>query len=103
MGVAEAAVEASVRYLANSLGPKGIRANGISSGPIKTLAASGIKDFSKILKYMETSAPLRRTVTIDEVGNTAAFLLSDYASGITGDNVYVDAGFHAVAVPDLLE
>ena len=62
-----------------------------------------IKDFSKILKYMETSAPLRRTVTIDEVGNTAAFLLSDYASGITGDNVYVDAGFHAVAVPDLLE
>ena len=72
----------------------------------KTLAAqlySEFKDFSKILKYMETSAPLRRTVTIDEVGNTAAFLLSDYASGITGDNVYVDAGFHAVAVPDLLE
>ena len=103
MGVAKAALEASVRYLANSLGPKGIRANAISSGPIKTLAASGIKDFSKILKYMETSAPLRRTVTIDEVGNTAAFLLSDYASGITGDNVYVDAGFHAVAVPDLLE
>ena len=103
MGVAKAALEASVRYLANSLGPKGIRANAISSGPIKTLAASGIKDFSKILKYMETAAPLRRTVTIDEVGNTAAFLLSDYASGITGDNVYVDAGFHAVAVPDILE
>ena len=103
MGVAKAALEASVRYLANSLGPKGIRANAISSGPIKTLAASGIKDFSKLLKYMETSAPLRRTATIDEVGNTAAFLLSDYASGITGDNVYVDAGFHAVAVPDLLE
>ena len=70
MGVAKAALEASVRYLANSLGPKGIRANAISSGPIKTLAASGIKDFSKILKYMETAAPLRRTVTIDEVGNT---------------------------------
>lgn len=103
MGVAKAALEASVRYLANSLGPKGIRANAISSSPIKTLAASGIKDFSKILKYMETAAPLRRTVTIDEVGNTAAFLLSDYASGITGDNVYVDAGFHAVAVPDILE
>ncbi len=103
MGVAKAALEASVRYLANSLGPKGIRANAISSGPIKTLAASGIKDFSKILKYMETAAPLRRTVTIEEVGNTAAFLLSDYASGITGDNVYVDAGFHAVAVPDTLE
>ena len=104
MGVAKAALEASVRYLANSLGPKGDSVpTAISSGPIKTLAASGIKDFSKILKYMETSAPLRRTVTIDEVGNTAAFLLSDYASGITGDNVYVDAGFHAVAVPDLLE
>ena len=101
MGLCKAALEASTRYLAESLGPQGIRANAISSGPIKTLAASGIKDFSKILNYMERTAPLRRTVTIDEVGNTAAFLLSDLASGITGDTVYVDAGFHGVAVgPD---
>lgn len=103
MGVAKAALEASVRYLAASLGPKGIRANAISSGPIKTLAASGIKDFSKLLNRMEKLAPLQRTVTIDEVGNTAAFLLSDYASGITGDNIYVDAGFHAVALSDSVE
>ena len=80
------------------MGPKGIRANAISSGPIKTLAASGIKDFSKLLKEMEHIAPLKRTVTIEEVGNAAAFLLSDYASGITGDVLYVDAGFHAIAV-----
>lgn len=98
MGVAKAALEASTRYLAASLGPKGIRANAISSGPIKTLAASGIKDFSKLLKEMEHIAPLGRTVTIEEVGNTAAFLLSDYSSGITGDVIYVDAGFHAVGV-----
>ncbi len=101
MGVAKAALEASTIYMANSLGPKGIRANAISAGPIKTLAASGIKNFSKLLGYMETTAPLRRTVTIEEVGNTAAFLLSDYASGITGDIVYVDAGFHAVGVADV--
>ncbi|GAB1824949.1 MAG: SDR family oxidoreductase [Burkholderiales bacterium] len=98
MGVAKAALEASTRYLAASLGPKGIRANAISSGPIKTLAASGIKDFGKLLKEMEHIAPLKRTVTIDEVGNAAAFLLSDYASGITGDVLYVDAGFHAIGV-----
>lgn len=98
MGLAKAALEASTRYLAASLGPKGIRANAISAGPIKTLAASGIKDFSKLLNIMEATAPLGRTVTIQEVGNTAAFLLSDLASGITGDIVYVDAGFHAVAV-----
>lgn len=98
MGLAKAALEASTRYLASSLGAKGIRANAISAGPIKTLAASGIKDFSKLLGIMEHSAPLGRTVTIQEVGNTAAFLLSDLASGITGDIVYVDAGFHAVAV-----
>ncbi|MCD8339561.1 MAG: SDR family oxidoreductase [Burkholderiales bacterium] len=101
MGVAKAALEAAVRYMAASLGPKGIRVNAISAGPIKTLAASGIKDFSKLMHYMETAAPLRRTVTIEEVGNTAAFLLSDYASGMTGDIVYVDAGFHAVGVADL--
>lgn len=98
MGLAKAALEASTRYLASSLGPNGIRANAISAGPIKTLAASGIQDFSKLLHIMEEAAPLGRTVTIQEVGNTAAFLLSDLASGITGDIIYVDAGFHAVAV-----
>ena len=98
MGVAKAALEASTRYLAACLGPRGIRANAISAGPIKTLAASGIAGFSKLLHFMEDNAPLRRTVTIDEVGNTAAFLLSDLASGMTGDIVYVDAGFHAVAI-----
>lgn len=97
MGVAKAALEASTRYLAASVGPKGVRANAISAGPIKTLAASGIKDFGKLLGYMEKVAPMRRTVTIDEVGNVAAFLLSDYASGVTGDIVYVDSGFHCLA------
>lgn len=101
MGLCKAALESSTRYLAASLGPRGIRANAISAGPIKTLAASGIKDFGKLLSMMETASPLGRTVTIEEVGNTAAFLLSDLASGITGDIVYVDAGFHALgaAVP----
>ncbi|QDA55157.1 enoyl-ACP reductase FabI [Sutterella faecalis] len=98
MGLAKAALESSTRYLAVSLGREGIRANAISAGPIKTLAASGIKGFSKLLHVMEKTAPLGRTVTIQEVGNTAAFLLSDLSSGITGDIVYVDAGFHAVAV-----
>lgn len=96
MGLAKAALESSTRYLAASLGREGIRANAISSGPIKTLAASGIQDFSKLLHAMEEVAPLGRTVTIDEVGNTAAFLLSDLASGITGNIAYVDAGFHVV-------
>ena len=98
MGLAKAALESATRYLASSLGKEGIRANAISAGPIKTLAASGIQDFAKLLHIMETSAPLGRTVTIDEVGNAAAFLLSDLASGITGNVAYVDAGFHAVAV-----
>lgn len=98
MGLAKAALEASTRYLAASLGPRGLRANAISAGPIKTLAAAGIQGFSKLLHFMEVNAPLRRTVTIDEVGNVAAFLLSDLASGMTGDVVYVDAGFHAVAI-----
>lgn len=84
------------RYLAASLGREGIRANAISAGPIKTLAASGIQDFGKLLHVMEQAAPLGRTVTTEEVGNTAAFLLSDLASGLTGDVVYVDAGFHAM-------
>lgn len=97
MGLAKAALEASVRYLAAEFGPRGVRVNGISAGPIKTLAASGIRGLSKMLDYNAQVAPLRRNVTIEEVGNTAAFLLSDLASGITGEIAYVDAGFHAVA------
>lgn len=103
MGLAKASLEASVRYLAASLGPRGLRVNGISAGPIKTLAAAGIKGFSRMLDYNEKVAPLRRNVTIDEVGNTAAFLLSDLASGITGEITYVDGGFNAVAMADLGE
>ncbi|HUL67059.1 MAG TPA: enoyl-ACP reductase FabI [Burkholderiaceae bacterium] len=97
MGLAKAALESSVRYLAADLGPLGIRVNGISAGPIKTLAASGIKGFSRMLEYNEKTAPLRRNVTIDEVGNVAAFLLSDLSSGITGEITYVDCGFRSVA------
>jgi enoyl-[acyl-carrier protein] reductase I len=96
MGLAKASLEASVRYLAGSLGPKGIRVNGISAGPIKTLAASGIKDFGKILAMVESNAPLRRNVTLDDVGNVAAFLLSDLAAGVTAEISYVDAGFSHV-------
>jgi enoyl-[acyl-carrier protein] reductase I len=97
MGLAKASLEASVRYLAAGLGPRGIRVNGISAGPIKTLAASGIKGFGKILDVVEHSAPLRRNVTIDDVGNVAAFLLSDLAAGVTGEVTFVDAGFSRVA------
>ena len=96
MGLAKASLEASVRYLASSVGPRGIRANGISAGPIKTLAASGIKGFGKLLGHFEQAAPLRRNVTIEEVGNVAAFLLSDLASGVTGEITYVDGGFSNV-------
>jgi len=96
MGLAKASLEASVRYLANSVGPKGIRCNGISAGPIKTLAASGIKGFGKILDFVESNAPLRRNVTIEDVGNAAAFLMSDLAGGITGEITYVDGGFSHV-------
>ena len=96
MGLAKASLEASVRYLAGSLGPKGIRVNGISAGPIKTLAASGIKGFGKILDAVEKTAPLRRKVTVDDVGNAASFLLSDLASGITAEIIYVDNGFSQV-------
>jgi enoyl-[acyl-carrier protein] reductase I len=96
MGLAKASLEASVRYLASSLGPKGIRVNAISAGPIKTLAASGISGFGKILKYVEENSPLRRNVTIDDVGNVAAFLMSDLAAGMTGEVVHVDGGFNTV-------
>jgi enoyl-[acyl-carrier protein] reductase I len=97
MGLAKASLEANVRYLAATLGPEQIRVNGISAGPIKTLAAAGIAGFSKILGFVEKTAPLRRNVTTDEVGNVAAFLLSPLASGITGEITYVDCGFSTVA------
>ena len=97
MGLAKASLEASVRYLAESLGPKGVRVNGISAGPIKTLAASGIKDFGKLLGMVAGASPLRRNVTIDDVGNVAAFLLSDLASGVTAEITYVDGGFSQTA------
>lgn len=98
MGLAKASLEANVRYMAQSLGPDGIRVNAVSAGPIRTLAASGIKDFRKMLNFAETVNPLRRNVSIEDVGNTAAFLCSDLAAGITGEIVHVDAGFHAVAI-----
>lgn len=97
MGVAKASLEASVRYLAASLGTRGLRVNAISAGPIKTLAAAGIKDFRKIQTAYASVTPLQRNVTIEEVGNTAAFLCSNLASGITGEVVHVDAGYHAVS------
>ena len=96
MGLAKASLEASVRYLAESLGEKGVRVNGISAGPIKTLAAAGIKGFRGILDFVATHAPLRRNVTIDDVGNVAAFLLSDLAAGVTAEITYVDGGFNTV-------
>jgi enoyl-[acyl-carrier protein] reductase I len=98
MGLAKASLEASVRYLAACLGPEGTRVNAISAGPIKTLAASGIGSFSKLLSFNERNAPLRRNVTIEEVGNAAAFLCSDLASGITGEIMYVDGGFNTTAL-----
>ena len=98
MGVAKAALEASVRYLAADLGPSGIRVNAISAGPIKTLAASGIGDFRYILRWNEYNAPLRRTVTIEEVGDSAVYLLSDMGRGTTGEILHVDAGYHVVGM-----
>ena len=103
MGLAKASLEASVRYLAQDLGPRGIRVNGISAGPIKTLAAAGVKGFRSMLSYAEKVSPLKRNVTIEEVGNAAAFLCSDLASGITGEMMYVDAGYSTVGVPPLDE
>jgi enoyl-[acyl-carrier protein] reductase I len=101
MGLAKASLEASVRYMADSLGPEGIRVNAISAGPLKTLAASGISDFRKILDYVEKNAPLRRNVTLEEVGNVAAFLCSGLASAITGQVLYVDCGFNIVGIGQL--
>src|SRR3954453_13176584 len=98
MGIAKAALEASVRYLAADLGPQNIRVNAISAGPIKTLAASGIGDFRYILRWNEYNSPLRRTVTTDEVGDTAAYLASDMARGMTGEILHVDAGYHVVGM-----
>ena len=97
MGLAKASLEASVRYLAEALGPRGMRVNGISAGPIKTLAATGIKDFTKLLAVVASASPIRRNVTIEEVGNVAAFLLSDLASAVTAEITYVDGGFSQTA------
>ena len=101
MGLAKASLEASVRYLAHGLGPEGTRVNGISAGPIKTLAAAGISKFRSMLDHVETTAPLRRSVTIEDVGNAAAFLCSDHAAGITGEITYVDAGYNIVGMAGL--
>lgn len=98
MGVAKSALETSVKYLANDYGPQGIRVNAISAGPIKTLAASGIGDFRLILKWNEYNAPLRRNVTIDDVGGSALYLLSDLSTGVTGETHHVDAGYHTIGM-----
>lgn len=103
MGMAKASLEAAVRYMAADLGPQGIRVNAISAGPIRTLAASGISGFKKMLDHFEQYAPLRRNVTIEEVGNAAAFLCSDLASGITGEITYVDAGWNILGMSGLAE
>jgi enoyl-[acyl-carrier protein] reductase I len=100
MGVAKAALEASVRYLAADLGPKGIRVNAISAGPIKTLSAAGIAGFRKMLRYVGERTPLRRNVDQNEVGRTALWLCSDLGSGVTGEVVYVDAGYHILGMPE---
>ena len=101
MGLAKASLEANVRYMAQSLGPDGIRVNGISAGPIKTLAAAGISNFRRMLEEVENTAPLRRNVTIEQVGNTAAFLCSDLAAGITGEITYVDSGYSTIGMRPL--
>ncbi len=98
MGVAKAALEASVKYLANDFGPQGVRVNAISAGPIKTLAASGIGDFRYIMKWNEYNAPLRRNVSIEDVGGAGLYLLSDLSSGVTGETHHVDAGYHTVGM-----
>ena len=102
MGVAKASLEATVRYMAMALGPEGTRVNAISAGPIRTLAASGVANFRKMLSQFAAVAPLRRVVTIEDVGNTAAFLCSDLAAGITGEVLYVDSGYSHVAMSELI-
>jgi enoyl-[acyl-carrier protein] reductase I len=106
MGVAKAALETSVRYMSEDLGKKGIRVNTLSCGPIKTLAASGIGDFNYILKWNQNNSPLRRGITLEDVGRSALYLLSDLSSGVTGETIHVDAGYHVVGMkakdaPDL--
>jgi enoyl-[acyl-carrier protein] reductase I len=101
MGICKAALESALGYLAHELGPDGIRVNAVSAGPLKTLAASAVGDFNKMMKLYETFSPLRRNVTSEEVGKTAMFLLSDMASGITGENVHVDSGYHIMGAPPL--
>jgi enoyl-[acyl-carrier protein] reductase I len=103
MGLAKASLEANVRYMAQSLGPDGIRVNAVSAGPIKTLAAAGISNFRKMLDHVENNAPLRRNITIDDVGNAAAFLCSDLAAGITGEVLYVDSGYNTIGMGPLGE
>ncbi|QGX38950.1 enoyl-ACP reductase FabI [Permianibacter aggregans] len=101
MGVAKASLEANVRYMAASLGPRGIRVNAVSAGPIRTLAASGVKNFRKMLSYYEKACPLRRNVTTEDVGNVTAFLCSDLSSAVTGEVIHVDNGYHFVSMPEL--
>lgn len=101
MGLAKASLEANVRYMANAMGPQGVRVNAISAGPIRTLAASGIKDFRKMLTHCESVTPLRRVVTLEDVGNSAAFLCSDLSSGVTGEVLHVDGGFSIAAMNEL--
>ena len=100
MGLAKASLEANIRYMANALGPENIRVNGISAGPIRTLAASGVKSFKKMLKFYEDATPMRRNISIEDVGNTAAFLCSNLAAGITGEIIHVDNGFHMIGMPE---
>src|SRR5690606_6419021 len=103
MGVAKAALEASVRYLANDFGPRGIRVNAIPAGPVRTLAGAGISDARYMFSYQQRNAPLRRTVTLDEVGGSALYLLSDLSGGVTGEIHYADSGYHIVSMPTLDE
>ena len=103
MGVAKAGLEASVRYLANDYGPRGIRVNGISAGPVRTLAGAGISDARHMFSYQQRNSPLRRTVSLDEVGGSALYLLSDLSGGVTGEIHYVDSGYHIVSMPTLEE
>lgn len=103
MGVAKAGLEASVRYLANDYGPRGIRVNAISAGPVRTLAGAGIADARHMFSYQQRNSPLRRTVTIEEIGGSALYLLSDLSSGVTGEIHYVDSGYHIVSMPTLEE